>query len=114
MALQVQAYRAAPMAATTGSLVQSSSSNLLLSTKQSMVCFTSDRSSMVSCNSKRRLSAKVRSTLDTSASASASASEAAAAAVQTGQVTEVNKDTFWPIVNAAGDKIVVLDMYTQW
>lgn len=108
MALQVQAYRAAPMAATTGSLVQSSSCNLLLSTKQSVVCFTSDRSSMVSCNSKRRLSAKVRSTLDTSASA------AAAAAVQTGQVTEVNKDTFWPIVNAAGDKIVVLDMYTQW
>lgn len=31
-----------------------------------------------------------------------------------GQVTEVNKDTFWPIVKAAGDKAVVLDMYTQW
>lgn len=31
-----------------------------------------------------------------------------------GQVTEVNKDTFWPIVKAAGDKTVVLDMYTQW
>ncbi|KAK2658327.1 hypothetical protein Ddye_004860 [Dipteronia dyeriana] len=31
-----------------------------------------------------------------------------------GQVTEVNKDTFWPIVEAAGDKTVVLDMYTQW
>ncbi|KAK3028801.1 hypothetical protein RJ639_039067, partial [Escallonia herrerae] len=31
-----------------------------------------------------------------------------------GQVTEVNKDTFWPLVNAAGDKTVVLDMYTQW
>ncbi|MBA0632336.1 hypothetical protein Godav_001097 [Gossypium davidsonii] len=31
-----------------------------------------------------------------------------------GQVTEVTKDTFWPIVNAAGDKTVVLDMYTQW
>ncbi|KAI4350174.1 hypothetical protein L6164_010683 [Bauhinia variegata] len=33
-----------------------------------------------------------------------------------GQVTEVNKDTFWPIVNAAAaaDKTVVLDMYTQW
>jgi thioredoxin 1 len=29
-------------------------------------------------------------------------------------VTEVDKDTFWPIVKAAGDKIVVLDMYTQW
>lgn len=32
----------------------------------------------------------------------------------TGQVTEVTKDTFWPIVKAAGDKVVVLDMYTQW
>lgn len=34
--------------------------------------------------------------------------------VSVGQVTEVDKDTFWPIVKAAGDKIVVLDMYTQW
>lgn len=31
-----------------------------------------------------------------------------------GKVTQVNKDTFWPIVKAAGDKPVVLDMYTQW
>ncbi|CAH9109617.1 unnamed protein product [Cuscuta europaea] len=31
-----------------------------------------------------------------------------------GKVTEVNKDTFWPIVEAAGDKPVVVDMYTQW
>ena len=31
-----------------------------------------------------------------------------------GQVTEVNKDTFWPIVKAAEPKIVVLEMYTQW
>ncbi|OVA01677.1 Thioredoxin [Macleaya cordata] len=31
-----------------------------------------------------------------------------------GQVTEVNKDTFWPLVKAAADKVVVLDMYTQW
>ncbi|VAH67538.1 unnamed protein product [Triticum turgidum subsp. durum] len=29
-------------------------------------------------------------------------------------VTEVCKDTFWPIVKAAGEKPVVLDMYTQW
>ncbi|KAJ8747909.1 hypothetical protein K2173_012799 [Erythroxylum novogranatense] len=34
--------------------------------------------------------------------------------VTVGQVTEVTKDTFWPIVNAAGNKTVVLDMYTQW
>lgn len=32
----------------------------------------------------------------------------------TGQVTEVTKETFWPIVKAAGPKVVVLDMYTQW
>ncbi|XP_039158316.1 uncharacterized protein LOC104439124 [Eucalyptus grandis] len=31
-----------------------------------------------------------------------------------GKVTEVDKDTFWPIVNSAFDKTVVLDMYTQW
>lgn len=31
-----------------------------------------------------------------------------------GVVTEVDKDTFWPIVEDAGDKTVVLDMYTQW
>ncbi|XP_057515465.1 thioredoxin F-type, chloroplastic-like [Amaranthus tricolor] len=31
-----------------------------------------------------------------------------------GKVTQVDKDTFWPIVKAAGDKPVVLDMYTQW
>ncbi|KAK4273632.1 hypothetical protein QN277_021999 [Acacia crassicarpa] len=36
------------------------------------------------------------------------------ASVTVGQVTEVTKDTFWPIVRAAGDKTVVLDMYTQW
>ncbi|KAK9692222.1 hypothetical protein RND81_09G249600 [Saponaria officinalis] len=31
-----------------------------------------------------------------------------------GKVTEVNKDTFWPIVHSAQDKVVVLDMFTQW
>ncbi|CAM6093154.1 unnamed protein product [Calypogeia fissa] len=31
-----------------------------------------------------------------------------------GGVTEVDKDTFWPIVKSAGEKVVVLDMYTQW
>ncbi|KAF7143728.1 hypothetical protein RHSIM_Rhsim05G0167700 [Rhododendron simsii] len=34
--------------------------------------------------------------------------------VTVGQVTEVCKDTFWPLVKAAGDKTVVVDMYTQW
>ncbi|KAE9617753.1 hypothetical protein Lal_00027230 [Lupinus albus] len=40
--------------------------------------------------------------------------ETTGATVMVGQVTEVNKDTFWPIVKAAEDKTVVLDMYTQW
>ncbi|WOL15572.1 hypothetical protein Cni_G24353 [Canna indica] len=31
-----------------------------------------------------------------------------------GQVTEVDKDTFWPLLKACGDRVVVLDMYTQW
>ncbi|KAI3783712.1 hypothetical protein L1987_42798 [Smallanthus sonchifolius] len=52
---------------------------------------------------KLRYSVTVRSSLETSGTA-----------VVVGQVTEVDKDTFWPIVNAAGDKTVVLDMYTQW
>ena len=47
---------------------------------------------------------RVRSSLDTAGSM----------VVAVGQVTEVNKDTFWPLVKAAGDKTVVLDMYTQW
>jgi thioredoxin 1 len=31
-----------------------------------------------------------------------------------GGVTEVEKDTFWPFVKDAAEKVVVLDMYTQW
>ncbi|GMY13908.1 thioredoxin F-type, chloroplastic-like isoform X2 [Fagus crenata] len=46
---------------------------------------------------------RVRSSLDT-----------VGPTVKVGQVTEVDKDTFWPLVKAAADKTVVLDMYTQW
>ncbi|MBA0816314.1 hypothetical protein Gohar_000992 [Gossypium harknessii] len=52
-------------------------------------------------NRRKGVVGKVRSSLET-------------AGATVGQVTEVTKDTFWPIVNAAGDKTVVLDMYTQW
>lgn len=52
------------------------------------------------------MSLKVKASLDATANASAVA--------VVGQVTEVCKDTFWPIVKAAGDKPVVVDMYTQW
>ncbi|KAI3807818.1 hypothetical protein L1987_23753 [Smallanthus sonchifolius] len=59
---------------------------------------------MKTINSKQlRSSVRVRSSLETSGPA-----------VVVGEVTEVDKDTFWLIVNAAGDKTVVLDMYTQW
>ncbi|KAJ6697067.1 hypothetical protein OIU85_003431 [Salix viminalis] len=51
----------------------------------------------------RNLVFSVRSSLDTAGPTSF-----------VGQVTEVTKDTFWGIVNSAGDKTVVLDMYTQW
>ena len=30
-----------------------------------------------------------------------------------GEVPEVDKDSFWPTVDGAGDKVVVLDMYTK-
>ncbi|XVE90619.1 hypothetical protein DITRI_Ditri20bG0092300 [Diplodiscus trichospermus] len=59
--------------------------------------------SKVKDNERNGAALKVRSSLD-----------AAGATATVGQVTEVTKDTFWPIVNAAGDKTVVLDMYTQW
>uniref|UniRef100_A0A7N0U6V2 Thioredoxin domain-containing protein n=1 Tax=Kalanchoe fedtschenkoi TaxID=63787 RepID=A0A7N0U6V2_KALFE len=49
---------------------------------------------------RRTVSGCVRSSLETAA--------------VVGKVTEVDKDSFWPIVEAAGDKLVVLDMYTQW
>ncbi|KAL8202017.1 hypothetical protein R6Q57_011164 [Mikania cordata] len=67
------------------------------------------RSSMMIFNTKNgnrkglSSSVKVRSSLET-----------AGPMVVVGQVTEVNQDTFWPLVHAAGDKTVVVDMYTQW
>ncbi|KAK9997926.1 hypothetical protein SO802_017529 [Lithocarpus litseifolius] len=59
--------------------------------------------STVSRSSSRRVVTRVRSSLDT-----------VEPTVKVGQVTEVDKDTFWPLVKAADDKTVVLDMYTQW
>ncbi|XP_047058896.1 thioredoxin F, chloroplastic-like [Lolium rigidum] len=56
--------------------------------------------------------------LETTATTGADEVETATAGADvvavTGQVTDVCKDTFWPIVKAAGPKLVVLDMYTQW
>ena len=77
------------------------SNSLLGSTKQSMVSVAGGRAALAS-GSSRRVRLKAKASLDTTATAAV------------GQVTEVNKDTFWPIVKAAGEKAVVVDMYTQW
>ncbi|KAI5076335.1 hypothetical protein GOP47_0008400 [Adiantum capillus-veneris] len=37
-----------------------------------------------------------------------------AASTSVGGVVEVTQETFWPILEAAGDKLVVIDLYTQW
>ncbi|KAH6758097.1 thioredoxin F-type 1 [Perilla frutescens var. hirtella] len=99
MALQV--YSAAPRT----SVVQSSSPYGVMA-KQ--LCVGGDYPQLMRRKERRlSMSVGVRASLD--------ATEAAAAAVaEVGRVTEVTKDTFWPIVNAAGDKTVVVDMYTQW
>lgn len=73
--------------------------------KQSVVCVAGDYGFSPRVLRNRGLSLKVK----------CSGSDATATTtVAVGQVTEVCKDTFWPIVEAAGDKTVVLDMYTQW
>ncbi|WCJ38858.1 thioredoxin F2 [Euphorbia peplus] len=67
------------------------------------ICSPSSSRSSVSVSTGKRRTLTVRSSLETTG-----------VTVTVGKVTEVDKDTFWPIVNAAGDKTVVLDMYTQW
>ncbi|KAJ6952069.1 hypothetical protein NC653_041279 [Populus alba x Populus x berolinensis] len=75
------------------------------STKDLSSCckLSSRQKNVIKRNGSRNLVSTVRSSLDTAGPTSA-----------VGQVTEVTKDTFWAIVNSAGDKTVVLDMYTQW
>ncbi|XP_031109172.1 thioredoxin F-type, chloroplastic-like [Ipomoea triloba] len=101
MALQVQVDRAAfkPV------MLSSSSSR---STKQFVVSVAVDRryNNPAALKSGGRLSLRVKASLDSTATATTTPT--------LGKVTEVNKDTFWPIVEAAGEKAVVLDMYTQW
>ncbi|XP_019185723.1 PREDICTED: thioredoxin F-type, chloroplastic-like [Ipomoea nil] len=100
MALQVQVDRAALKP-----VMLSSSSR---STKQFVVSVAVDRryNNPAALKAGRRLSLRVKASLDSTATATTTPA--------LGKVTEVNKDTFWPIVEAAGEKAVVLDMYTQW
>ncbi|KAK6137818.1 hypothetical protein DH2020_028443 [Rehmannia glutinosa] len=100
MALQV--YSTAPRT----SVVQNSLCHGIIANKlQTTVCVAIDYPQLNMRRKERRLSKGFRVTASL---------DAAAAVAEVGQVTEVNKDTFWPIVKAAGDKTVVLDMYTQW
>ncbi|CAN4105553.1 unnamed protein product [Withania somnifera] len=78
--------------------------------KQSVVCVAGDYGLSARVLRNRELSLKVKC----SSSSGSDATVTTTATVTVGQVTEVCKDTFWPIVEAAGDKTVVLDMYTQW
>ncbi|KAI3757120.1 hypothetical protein L6452_04653 [Arctium lappa] len=108
MALQIHHFRPPIPPASPASSVGSLSS---WPNKQSTIAGDLHRSfnlvKMISSKTRKnkgfRSSVTVRSSLETSGTP-----------VVVGQVTEVDKDTFWPIVNAAGDKAVVLDMYTQW
>ncbi|KAL2227874.1 thioredoxin F1, chloroplastic-like [Sesamum indicum] len=98
MALQV--YSAAPRT----SMVQNSASQGIITKQPAMVCVAGDYPQLMRRKEiGLRMGFRVRSSLD-----------ATTAVAEVGQVTEVTKDTFWPIVKAAGDKTVVLDMYTQW
>ncbi|CAL0328062.1 unnamed protein product [Lupinus luteus] len=90
------------------SLVSSSSSSTRISSHASYVSKNGNigsnlRLSFRSVSMRKSGSVSVRSSLETTGPI-----------VTVGKVTEVNNDTFWPIVKAAGDKTVVLDMYTQW
>ncbi|KAI3459128.1 hypothetical protein Pfo_015791 [Paulownia fortunei] len=101
MALQV--YSAAPRT----SMVQNSASQGIITKQPAVVCLSGDFPQLMK-RKERGLSMSLR------VKASLDATAAAAAVAEVGKVTEVTKDTFWPIVKAAGDKTVVLDMYTQW
>ncbi|XP_075484055.1 thioredoxin F1, chloroplastic-like [Primulina tabacum] len=97
--MALQFYSAAALS----SSVQNSVSHKVIS-GQPVVCVAGDCRRMVTRTEKRlRVGPRVKASLD-----------AAAAVAEVGRVTEVNVHTFWPIVKAAGTKVVVVDMYTQW
>ncbi|XP_073031128.1 thioredoxin F1, chloroplastic-like [Primulina eburnea] len=71
---------------------------------QPVVCVAGDyRRAVMRTERRLRVGSRVKASLD-----------AAAAVAEVGRVTEVGLHTFWPIVEAAGTKVVVVDMYTQW
>ncbi|KAK4487926.1 hypothetical protein RD792_003664 [Penstemon davidsonii] len=87
-------------------MVQNSMSHGIITKQPTVVCVAGDYPQVLMRKERgMSLGFRVKASLDASA---------AAAVAEVGRVTEVNNDTFWPIVKAAGDKTVVLDMYTQW
>lgn len=74
---------------------------------QPVVCVAGDyRRTVMRTERRLRVGSRVKASLD--------AASAATAVAEVGRVTEVGLHTFWPIVEAAGTKVVVVDMYTQW
>ncbi|XP_075494994.1 thioredoxin F1, chloroplastic-like [Primulina tabacum] len=85
------------------SLAQNPVSHKIIS-GQPVVCVAGDyRRTVMRTERRLRVGSRVKASLD-----------AAAAVAEVGRVTEVGLHTFWPIVEAAGTKVVVVDMYTQW
>ncbi|KAK4717388.1 hypothetical protein R3W88_015726 [Solanum pinnatisectum] len=105
MALQVQVNQVLLKSSMAPAPAQSASSPWRFN-KQLVVCVAGDYGFSSRVLKNRGLSFKVK--------CSSSDATVTTTTVTVGQVTEVCKDTFWPIVEAAGEKTVVVDMYTQW
>lgn len=52
--------------------------------------------------------------LTAGSSASGGAQAASPSVIQPGKMVEVDKDTFYPALQEAGDRLVLLDMFTDW
>ncbi|CAI5495547.1 unnamed protein product [Closterium sp. Naga37s-1] len=115
------AVAAAPVSASTGALVQRSSSGTVSSAVASSLFPSSTRSLKSNAavfrqrqNAAVSKASRVRANAGDAAPAAAQTAEATAQA--TSRMMEVDKDSFYPELEkaAAADKLVVLDMYTQW
>ncbi|CAI5485520.1 unnamed protein product [Closterium sp. Naga37s-1] len=112
------AVAAAPVSASTGALVQRSSSGTNSSAVASSLFPNSTRNLKSNATFfRQRQNAAVSKASRVRADAGDAAAQTAEAAPQaTSRMMEVDKDTFYPELEkaAAADKLVVLDMYTQW
>ncbi|GJP35464.1 hypothetical protein CLOM_g19985 [Closterium sp. NIES-68] len=108
------AATSAPVSASAGALVQRASNRRDSSTFASSL-FPSSRKSL---ESNAVFSQQRQNAVNKALTVRANAGDAAAAqtAAATSLMMEVDKDSFYPELEkaAAADKLVVLDMYTQW